>query len=127
LVIGWPVYLKKEKTYIRVGACALAWAIWRVQNDYIFDKCKVYYLYAVYSVFYTLDPYVVLPITNGETRGFDYWVQPAREGCTGFIQPVQLAFWSLIIMVMLRSSLLSGSFHWLIHVSTLSDLWCNTL
>jgi hypothetical protein len=44
------------------------------------------------------------------------WVQPAREGCMGFIQPVQLAFWSTTIMLMLRRSLLSGP-----HVSTLSD------
>jgi hypothetical protein len=31
---------KKEKAYIRVGACALTWAIWRVQNDYIFNNAK---------------------------------------------------------------------------------------
>jgi hypothetical protein len=29
-----------KKAYIRVGACALAWAIWRVRNDYIFNNTK---------------------------------------------------------------------------------------
>jgi hypothetical protein len=33
----------------------------------------------------SLDPYVVLPTTNEETRGFGFWVQPPKEGCTGFI------------------------------------------
>ena len=31
---------KKEKAQIRVGACALLWAIWNVRNGIIFNKSK---------------------------------------------------------------------------------------
>jgi hypothetical protein len=30
--------LKKYKAQIRVGLCALLWAIWNVLNDYIFSE-----------------------------------------------------------------------------------------
>jgi hypothetical protein len=29
---------KKDKGHIRVGVCALFWAIWKVRNDFIFNK-----------------------------------------------------------------------------------------
>ena len=32
---------KKDKSDIRVGVCALLWAIWHVRNDIIFNKTKV--------------------------------------------------------------------------------------
>jgi hypothetical protein len=31
---------KKDKVQIRVGACALLWAIWNIRNDYIFNNAK---------------------------------------------------------------------------------------
>ena len=31
---------KKEKVQIRVGVCALIWAIWDIHNDYIFNNAK---------------------------------------------------------------------------------------
>ena len=31
---------KRGKTQIRVGVCALLWAIWHVWNDYVFNKAK---------------------------------------------------------------------------------------
>jgi hypothetical protein len=31
---------KKDKAYIRVGVCAVLWAIWKVRNDCIFNKKK---------------------------------------------------------------------------------------
>jgi hypothetical protein len=31
---------KKEKAHIRVGVCALLWAMWNVRNDYFFNKAK---------------------------------------------------------------------------------------
>jgi hypothetical protein len=38
---NWLVGLnKKEKGQIRVGACAVLWALWIMQNDYIFNKAK---------------------------------------------------------------------------------------
>jgi hypothetical protein len=29
---------KKDKGFIRIGVCALLWAIWKVRNDFIFNK-----------------------------------------------------------------------------------------
>jgi hypothetical protein len=63
---------KKDKVQIRVGACALLWAIWNIRNDYIFNNAKSTFVYAGYLNGYTLDSYVVLPITNGEAREFGY-------------------------------------------------------
>jgi hypothetical protein len=38
---NWLVGVSKhERAYIRVGACALVWAIWKVRNDYIFNNAK---------------------------------------------------------------------------------------
>ena len=31
---------KKDKVQIRVGVCALLWAIWNIRNDYIFNNAK---------------------------------------------------------------------------------------
>ena len=31
---------KKEKVLIRVGVCALLWAMWNIRNDYIFNNAK---------------------------------------------------------------------------------------
>jgi hypothetical protein len=31
---------EKEKAQIRVGACAMLWALWNVRNDYIFNRAK---------------------------------------------------------------------------------------
>jgi hypothetical protein len=31
---------KIDKAHIRVGACALVWAIWRIRYDYIFNNAK---------------------------------------------------------------------------------------
>ena len=36
---------------------------------------------------------------NEEARGFGYWVQPPKEGCTRFIHPVQLVFWNKLLKV----------------------------
>jgi hypothetical protein len=32
--------IKKEKAQIRVGVCALLWALWNVRNDYVFSMAK---------------------------------------------------------------------------------------
>jgi hypothetical protein len=29
-----------EKVHIRVGTCAILWAIWHVRNDFIFNKSR---------------------------------------------------------------------------------------
>jgi hypothetical protein len=86
---------KKDKVQIRVGVCAfyvpyeiLGMSISLTIHN-LLPSCRLFCCHAP-------DTYVVLPTTNGETSGFGHWVQPARKDCTGFIQPVQLAFWSLL-------------------------------
>jgi hypothetical protein len=34
---------KKDKIRIRVGVCALIWAVWNVRNDFIFNKKKPFH------------------------------------------------------------------------------------
>ena len=36
-LLGVP---RNEKVQIRVGVCALLWAIWNIRNDYIFNRAK---------------------------------------------------------------------------------------
>jgi hypothetical protein len=31
---------KRDKGHIRVGVCALLWVVWKVQNDFVFNKKK---------------------------------------------------------------------------------------
>jgi hypothetical protein len=83
---------KKSKAHIRVGVCALLWAIWNVRNNCIFDKKKLSIISAGYSFGYPLDPYVVLSAPRGGAPCHGYWVQPTGNGSTGFLQPVRLAF-----------------------------------
>ena len=82
---------KKEKVQIRVGVCALLWALWNVRNDY-FLQSKENFIYAGYPDGYSLDPYVVLPTINGEARCNGFWVQPPGIGRVGSIFTVQPAF-----------------------------------
>jgi hypothetical protein len=63
---------KKEKGHIRVGICAMLWAIWRVRNDFIFNKKKFPIIFAGNSFGHSLDPYVVLPTAGGRVSGFGY-------------------------------------------------------
>jgi len=70
---------------------------------------------------FALDPYVVLPAAGGATGGHGFSMQPARNGFTGFVQPVRLAVCSSLDMLMHRRLMLFSLFRWLIHVSTLCD------
>jgi hypothetical protein len=83
-------YRRKKKGHIRVGVCAMLWAIWKVRNDFIFNKKKNPIIFAGNSFNHSLDPYVLLPIADGRASGFGYWVQPVGDGSTRFLQPVQL-------------------------------------
>jgi hypothetical protein len=82
---------KKDKDHIRVGVCALLWAVWNVRNDFTFQM-KLSIIFAGYSFGYPLYPYVVLFAAGGATPGYGYWVQPSGDGSTGFLQPVRLAY-----------------------------------
>jgi hypothetical protein len=73
---------RKVKGHIRVGVCALLWAIWNVRNDFIFNKKKFSIFSAGYPLGYSLDPYVVLYPTGGCAPGLGYWVQPLGDGST---------------------------------------------
>jgi hypothetical protein len=64
--------------------------------SFVFMRKKFFVFYATnpsgYLIGHTLAPYVVLPTTNGQATGSEFWVQPAGIGGMKFIQPVQLAF-----------------------------------
>jgi hypothetical protein len=84
---------KDDPIQIRVEVCAIIWAIWNTRNDLVFNNPKIPFL-AGYLYGYPLDPYMVLSPTKG-TKGAEgvdgFWVQPFRDGSTGFTQPVQMA------------------------------------
>jgi hypothetical protein len=68
---------KHEVKNIRIGACAIVWALWNTRNGYPNG--------------YALDPYVVLSSTIGAAGCHGFWVQPFGDGRTGLIQPIRLA------------------------------------
>jgi hypothetical protein len=78
---------KKDLIQIRVGVCAIVWAIWNVRNDFIFNKQKPH----CYSLGHILDLYVVLYPSRGAASCHGVWVQPFGDGRTGFLQSVRLA------------------------------------
>jgi hypothetical protein len=81
---------KKDLIQIRMGVCAIIWAIWNTRNDCIFNKTKKKLIYAGYPYGYPLDPYVVLSPARGAVEGDGFWVQPCGDGSSGFIQLVRL-------------------------------------
>jgi hypothetical protein len=80
---------KKEFIQVRVGVCAVIWAIWNTRNDFVFNKLKKLCLVG-YSYGYPLDPYVVLSPTREAAGGDRFWVQPFGDNSSRFIQPVRL-------------------------------------
>jgi hypothetical protein len=62
----------KTKSCIRIGVCALVWAIWNCRNDIIFNRAtRVQFLQAI----------------NKTT----YWINMTGDGCSGYLQPGWLA------------------------------------
>jgi hypothetical protein len=59
---------KKDLIQIRVGVCAMIWALWNTRNNFVFNKPKKLVL-AGYSYGYPLDLYVVLSPTRGVAGG----------------------------------------------------------
>jgi hypothetical protein len=82
---------KQDLVNIRVGVCAVLWALWNTRNDVMFNKQKKTYLYAGYPHDYPLDLFVVLSSARGEEGRHGFWVQPYGDGHSGFIQPVRLS------------------------------------
>jgi hypothetical protein len=56
---------KKEQMQIRVGECAILWALWYVKMAMLLIEGSVFF--AGYVVDYPLDPYGVLSSINGAT------------------------------------------------------------
>jgi hypothetical protein len=64
---------KQTKAQIRVGVCALVWAIWNCRNDMVFTKKKgTTHFFIGYSYGYLLDSRLVLPSTGGATGAYGY-------------------------------------------------------
>jgi hypothetical protein len=64
---------KKDLIQVRVGVCAIIWAIWNTRNDFIFNKPN-FFISAGYSFGYPLNSYVVLSLTRGAAGGDGFWV-----------------------------------------------------
>jgi hypothetical protein len=105
---------KKDKAYIRVGVCAVLWAIWKVRNDWIFNKKKLPSFFVGYSGGYPPDLCVVLSTAGGRPIGCGYWVQPIENGGSGFLQPVRMACWPVLDMMMQRRFMSMLRLRWLV-------------
>jgi hypothetical protein len=64
---------KKDKGHIRVGVCALLWAIWNVRNDFVFNKIKLSIIPAGYPYGYALDLYMFYLQPPEERHDMDIW------------------------------------------------------
>jgi hypothetical protein len=91
---NWLVGVSKhERAYIRVGVCALMWAIWKVWNDYIFNNVKsTSFMRVIPLASHWIRMWSCLTPTEKQEDLVTGCNHRSREGCTGFIQPVQLAF-----------------------------------
>ena len=68
----WLVGIEaKTARDIRVGVCALLWAIWNCRNDLAF-KNNNYSFFAGFIPSYCADPYVVLTHSDGGQGSFGY-------------------------------------------------------
>ena len=87
----WLVGIEsKTARDIRVGVCALLWAIWNCRNDLAF-KNNNYSFFAGFIPSYCADPYVVVTHSDGGQGAFGYWIYPLGDGSSGYLQPVWLA------------------------------------
>jgi hypothetical protein len=59
----------KTNARIRIGVCALVWAIWNCRNDIIFNRATVF---AGYQQDYILDQHVVLSSPGGSAGVYGY-------------------------------------------------------
>lgn len=84
---GVPSALKAQ---IRVGVCDLLWALWNSRNDLVLNKYKFPKLLAGHLQSHQL-LCVVYPTSRGGQWIHGLWVQPTRDGCTGFLQPGWMA------------------------------------
>jgi len=77
--------------HIRVGVCALLWAVWNCRNDLVFNRTINTHFVAGYLPSHCVDPYVVAAHSDGGQGAFGYWIYPMGDGNSGYIQPVWMA------------------------------------
>ena len=77
--------------HIRVGVCALLWAVWNYRNHLVFNRITKNSFIAGYLTCYYTHPYVVATHSDGGQGVFGYWIYPLGDGSTGYIQPVWMA------------------------------------
>jgi hypothetical protein len=71
--------------HIRVGVCALLWAVWNCRNDLVFNRTtNIHFLQVIFR-------YVVATHSDGCQGAYGYWVYPVGDGSTGYLQPVWMA------------------------------------
>ena len=88
----WLVGIESETArHIRVGVCALLWAIWNCRNDLAFNRKTTIHFFAGCIPGYSSDPYVVLTHSDGGQGVFGYWICPVGDGSVGYLQLVWMA------------------------------------
>jgi hypothetical protein len=73
---------KKTKDRLELVCALFFGAIWKVRNDFVFNKKNFPIIFAGYPYGYPLDPYVVLSTVGGGATCFEYWVQPTSNNNT---------------------------------------------
>jgi hypothetical protein len=92
-------------------------------------KIVFHYLYGLFFD-YPLVSYVVISPATERPSKHGFWMQPFGNGSTRYIQPIRMATWSAINMLMTRHDVLLQIFRWLIHVIRLQrihNFWCSML
>jgi hypothetical protein len=79
---------KCTKARIRVGVCAIMWAIWNHRNDVIFNRVgRAQFLQVIDPQGYVLDQYVGLSPIGRPAATYRFWMHTVDGGHLGYLQP----------------------------------------
>jgi hypothetical protein len=109
---------KSAKARIRIGVCALVWAIWNCRNDIIFNNANCsHFLQVINRISHWINTWTLL--LPEDQRGY------MDSGCTRLMAVVQTIFnqggWRHFNRIEMFSKALYSIFRWLISVSSLAD------
>jgi hypothetical protein len=81
---------KKDVKLIKIGVCAIVWALWNARNDHVFNKPKASSLLQVIPM---ATHWIRTGLISNHWSNMMSWVLGATfgDGHTGLIQPIRLA------------------------------------
>jgi hypothetical protein len=78
---------KTSKNNVKIGICALMWAIWNCRNDVVFNKStNAHFLQVILMVTHR----VVLPSGPVTTSTYGFGFQSARDGCSHLLEEYKM-------------------------------------